>query len=304
MDELLQILQSNALESGGRTPARMLGVPADEVKRRVDDYEKQGVIRGYQAILNEDKLQLEKVTAVIEVKVTPQREGGFRHHRATHQPFSRSAGRLPRRVVRTDLLLIVEGRTLREVAAFVSERLSPLDGVLSTSTHFMLKTCLTSGRYWCTREASDERLSSLHVATYQYHGAGHPALGRPRFLRHRHDDARRHQPRYRRTRFRHAVARARIHRVRLGTRRDPLHEQPRLPRIAPRAVQKLRSKNVWCGIQSGKRNPHHGGGQRGAGSFWPFARCSIPATKFFITRPCYVSYQATILFAHGVPVAC
>ena len=76
MDELLRILQTNALESHENI-ARMLGVPAAEVSRRIADYEQSGVIRGYQAILNEDRLGLDKVTAVIEVKVTPQREGGF-----------------------------------------------------------------------------------------------------------------------------------------------------------------------------------------------------------------------------------
>ena len=76
MDELLKILQTNALESHD-TIARLLGVPSAEVTARIADYEKRGVIRGYQAILNEDELELEKVTAVIEVKVTPQREGGF-----------------------------------------------------------------------------------------------------------------------------------------------------------------------------------------------------------------------------------
>ena len=156
MDELLQILQSNALESRENI-ARMLGVPADEVKRRVDDYEKQGVIRGYQAILNEDRLQLDKVTAVIEVKVTPQREGGFDTiaQRISRFPEVQAAYLMSGSY---DLLLFVEGRTLREVAAFVSERLSPLDGVLSTSTHFMLKTYKRLG-VLMHQEASDERLS-------------------------------------------------------------------------------------------------------------------------------------------------
>ena len=76
MDELLKLIQSNALESHENL-ARMLGLAPAEVSRRITDYEKRGVIRGYQAILNEDQLELDKVTAVIEVKVTPQREGGF-----------------------------------------------------------------------------------------------------------------------------------------------------------------------------------------------------------------------------------
>ena len=156
MDELLKIQQGNALESPDNI-ARMLGIPAAEVARRIIEYEKRGVIRGYQAILNEDQLDLDKVTAVIEVKVTPQREGGF-------DTIAERIGRFPE--VRSaylmsgtyDLLLFVEGRTLREVAAFVSERLSPLEGVLSTSTHFMLKTYKRFG-VLMHQPNSDERLT-------------------------------------------------------------------------------------------------------------------------------------------------
>ena len=156
MDELLKILQTNALESRDNI-ARMLGVPAAEVSERIADYEKRGVIRGYQAILNEDQLDQDKVTAVIEVKVTPQREGGFDTiaHRVSRFPEVRSAYLMSGTY---DLLLFVEGRTLREVAAFVSERLSPLEGVLSTSTHFMLKTYKRFG-VLMHQESSDERLT-------------------------------------------------------------------------------------------------------------------------------------------------
>jgi DNA-binding Lrp family transcriptional regulator len=156
MDELLKLIQSNALESHENI-ARMLGLTPAEVSRRIADYEKRGVIRGYQAILNEDQLELDKVTAVIEVKVTPQREGGF-------DTIAERIGRFPE--VRSaylmsgtyDLLLFVEGRTLRDVAAFVSERLSPLEGVLSTSTHFMLKTYKRFG-VLMHQPGTDERLT-------------------------------------------------------------------------------------------------------------------------------------------------
>jgi DNA-binding Lrp family transcriptional regulator len=156
MEELLKILQTNALESH-ETIARMLGVPPEEVRARIAEYEKLGVIRGYQAILNEDQLELDKVTAVIEVKVTPQREGGFDTiaQRISRFPEVRSAYLMSGTY---DLLLFVEGRTLREVAAFVSERLSPLEGVLSTSTHFMLKTYKRFG-VLMHQETTDERLS-------------------------------------------------------------------------------------------------------------------------------------------------
>jgi len=138
MDELLKILQANATESHENI-ARMLNLPVAEVAKRIADYEKRGIIRGYQAILNEDLLNLDTVTAVIEVKVSPQREGGFNTvaERISRFPEVRSAYLMSGTY---DVLLFVEGRNLREVATFVSEHLSPLEGVLSTSTHFMLKT--------------------------------------------------------------------------------------------------------------------------------------------------------------------
>ena len=156
MDELLKLLQTNALESPENL-ARMLGITASEVSARIEEYEKRGVIRGYQAILNEDQLELEKVTAVIEVKVTPQREGGFDTiaQRISRFPEVSSAYLMSGTY---DLLLFIEGRTLREVASFVSERLSPLEGVLSTSTHFMLKTYKRFG-VLMQQGTPDERLS-------------------------------------------------------------------------------------------------------------------------------------------------
>jgi len=156
MDELLKILEGNALESR-EAIAKMLNTTVADVDARIAAYEKAGVIRGYQALLNEDQLDLDKVTAVIEVKVTPQREGGFNTiaERISRFPEVRSAYLMSGTY---DLLLFVEGRNLHQVASFVSERLSPLEGVISTSTHFMLKTYKRLGVLMHT-ESQDERLS-------------------------------------------------------------------------------------------------------------------------------------------------
>ena len=143
MDELLKILRQNALETPANI-ARMLDLTEAEVKSRIAGYEATGVIRGYQAVVNEDRLGVNDVHAVIEVKVTPERDGGF----------DRIAERIGRFAeVRSvylmsggyDLLLFVTGPSLREVATFVSEKLSTLDKVVSTSTHFMLKTYKEQG---------------------------------------------------------------------------------------------------------------------------------------------------------------
>jgi DNA-binding Lrp family transcriptional regulator len=156
MDELLKILQVNATESRDNI-AKMLNLPVTEVDKRIADYEKRGIIRGYQAILNDDEIDPDRVTAVIEVKVRPQREGGFNiiAERISRFPEVRSAYLMSGG---HDLLLFVEGRNLREVATFVSERLAPLDGVLSTSTHFMLKTYKRLGVLMESSQ-TEERLS-------------------------------------------------------------------------------------------------------------------------------------------------
>ncbi len=137
MDELLKILTNNALETPENI-AKLLDMSVDEVKQKIADYEKSGIIRGYQAIVNEDQLGIDLVTAVIEVKVTPEREGGFNHiaERVSKFPEVRSCYLMSGRF---DFLLFVEGKNLKEVAFFVSDKLATIDGVTSTATHFMLK---------------------------------------------------------------------------------------------------------------------------------------------------------------------
>lgn len=138
MDELLKILTRNALEKP-EDIARMLGISVEEVRQKIRDYEARGIIRGYQAIVNEDELELERVKAVIEVKVTPEREGGFDRvaRRIAQFPEVQSLYLMSGSY---DLLILLSGTDLKQVALFVSEKLATIQGVLSTSTHFLLKT--------------------------------------------------------------------------------------------------------------------------------------------------------------------
>lgn len=138
MDELLKLLKKNALESPANL-AKMLGMSEAAVKTKITEYEKAGVIRGYQAVVNHDQLDLDLVTAVIEVKVSPEREGGFNHIAERISKFNEVQS-LYLMSGAFDLLLFVSGQTLKEVAFFVSDKLATIPGVLSTSTHFMLKT--------------------------------------------------------------------------------------------------------------------------------------------------------------------
>jgi len=155
MDELLEILKKNALEKA-EDIAKMLNMSVDEVQSRIREYEDQGIICGYQAILNEDQLDLDRVTAVIEVKVTPERDGGF-DRIATRLSRFDEVQSLHLTSGSYDLLLFVSGKDLKQVALFVSEKLATLDGVLSTSTHFMLKTYKDHG-VLMEKKHEDERL--------------------------------------------------------------------------------------------------------------------------------------------------
>jgi DNA-binding Lrp family transcriptional regulator len=138
MDELLKILKSNAMESV-ENMAKMLDLSEDEVRTKIAEYERKGVIRGYQAIVNEDVLKMDRVTAVIEVRVSPEREGGFNSiaSRISKFPEVQSIYLMSGDF---DLLLFVVGHDLKEVAFFVSEKLATIHGVNGTATHFMLKT--------------------------------------------------------------------------------------------------------------------------------------------------------------------
>ena len=155
MDELLNILKTNARTSVEDIAKMIRTTPAD-VAARIAEYEKAGTIRGYRALVNDDHLPDDTVTAVIEVKVQPEREGGF-------DRIARRISGFPEVVNmhlmsgKFDLLLFVTGRNLREVASFVSERLATLDGVLSTGTHFMLKTYKQDG-VLMDGEREDDRL--------------------------------------------------------------------------------------------------------------------------------------------------
>ena len=143
MDELLKLLRQNALESPANL-ARMLGVTEAQVRERIAQYEHAGVIRGYQAIVNTDQLDLDQVRAVIEIKVSPEREGGFNRvaERVARFPEVES---LYLMAGTYDLLAVIEGRNLKDVAFFVSEKLATIEGIVSTSTHFMLKTYKDNG---------------------------------------------------------------------------------------------------------------------------------------------------------------
>lgn len=137
MTKLLQLLEEDCTLTHEQLAA-MADMTVEEVKAAVKKYEEEKVILGYQAIVDWNTTDREDVTALIEVKVIPQREEGFdRIAERIYQYDEVEALYLMSGAF--DFTVIISGRTLREVAQFVGERLAPLEDVTGTATHFILK---------------------------------------------------------------------------------------------------------------------------------------------------------------------
>ena len=143
MDSLLKLLRENAALST-EDLAGMLSLSEEDVRTQIRQAQADGAILGYQAILSDEASGVEGVQAVIEVNLTPERDGGF--------------NRLADRIAKYDevsscylmsgsydILVIVDGANLRQVASFVSEKLATIQGVTSTATHFLLKRYKENG---------------------------------------------------------------------------------------------------------------------------------------------------------------
>lgn len=137
MDEILEILEKNCRYTEEQI-AVMTGKSLQEVKEEIKKYEETNVIVGYTALVNWENTSKDNVVALIEVKVTPQRGEGFDKvaERIYKFPEVKACYLMSGSF---DLTVIIEGKSIKEVAFFVSEKLAPLESVLSTATHFVLK---------------------------------------------------------------------------------------------------------------------------------------------------------------------
>lgn len=136
--------------------AALLGESEVAVANAIADMEQENIICGYHTLINWEKTGDEKVIALIEVKVTPQREMGFDSLAERIYQYS-EVDSVYLMSGAYDFTVILEGKTLREVAQFVANKLSTLDSVLSTSTHFVLKKYKDHGTIMCDRP-EDERM--------------------------------------------------------------------------------------------------------------------------------------------------
>lgn len=137
MDKLLRILSENSTYTLSEL-ALLLGEKEEDITARIKEYEKSGIIKGYRAIINYEEVDNSGVTAYIELKVTPQKEKGFDEIAEKIMGFEEVSS-VYLMAGTYDLALIVKGDTIQEISSFVSRKLSALDGILSTATHFILK---------------------------------------------------------------------------------------------------------------------------------------------------------------------
>ena len=137
LNDILKILENDA-RTTPKQIATMTGIPRAEIAKLIKQAEKDRTILKYKTVINWEKLGEEQVWALIEVKVTPQRDVGFDAiaEHIYHSPQARTVYLVSGTY---DILVLAVGKTEHEVADFVSEKLAPIEGVQGTVTHFMLK---------------------------------------------------------------------------------------------------------------------------------------------------------------------
>ena len=152
--EILEVLRKNS-RIANEELAIMLGTDAGTIASTIKELEQSGIIIGYNTVIDWEKAETETVMAYIEVKVTPQRGEGFDKvaERIYQYPQVNACSLMSGGF---DLFVVVEGKTMKEVALFVAEKLAPIDSVLSTATHFVLKKYKDNGVIF-NRVLKDER---------------------------------------------------------------------------------------------------------------------------------------------------
>lgn len=155
MDKLIELLNENSQFTVSELSA-MLNRSEEDIKHQIEEYEKQGIIKGYKALINWDKLADSCVSAIIELKVVPKKETGFdeiaksvMHFDEVESVYLMAGG--------YDLLVMVKGKNIQEISMFVSRRLSTLDSVVSTATHFVLSRYKDGGVTLFNDEEEDKR---------------------------------------------------------------------------------------------------------------------------------------------------
>ena len=160
MEQILELLQDEA-KLTAKQLAVMLNESEEDVQKAIAQYERDGVINGYHALVNWERTVTQRATALIELRITPKKDTGFDEiaGRVMNFPEVESVYLVSGGY---DLAVTVTGKTMQDVAMFVSKRLATIDGVLSTATHFVLTKYKDGGVIFNKDyEEIDERGSNL-----------------------------------------------------------------------------------------------------------------------------------------------
>ncbi len=160
MDKLLELLNQNA-EFTIEQLAVMLGESEKDVKSQIEEYKKKGIIKGTKTLINWDKVPKSGVRAIIELKVTPKPETGFDDIAKIVMSYENVENVYLAASSRYDLIALVNGNTIQEIAEFVSKRLSTLDSVIGTATNFVLTTYKQGGKIFLDDGEEDEQRSMV-----------------------------------------------------------------------------------------------------------------------------------------------
>lgn len=157
--KILSLLEQDSRLSASKV-AVMLGIDEDAAAAAIKELEDENIILGYKALINWELTDREMTVANIELKLTPQRGGGFDTvaERIYKFPQVKSVTLMSGAY---DLLVTVEGKSLKDVAMFVSERLAPMESVVSTATHFELKTYKKDGIIFTEKEKDNREVISI-----------------------------------------------------------------------------------------------------------------------------------------------
>ena len=159
MIEILKLLEDDSTLTNAQI-ATMLDQSEDAVTAAIADYEEQGVILGYKAKVDWEKTERETVTALIDVKVTPQRNEGFNRIAERIYQYDEVES-LYLMSGSYDFSILITGRTFKDVALFVAEKLAPLESITSTATHFLLRKYKENNVVFPQPDEGQERVSVL-----------------------------------------------------------------------------------------------------------------------------------------------
>ena len=157
MEEILEVLEKNS-RYADQEIAVMTGKTVEEVREAIRDYEERSIIAGYTTLINWENTGRETVTALIEVQITPQRGVGFDKVAERIYKFPQVKACYLMSSGGFDLTVIVEGKTMKEVAMFVSDKLSIQEYVTGTATHFVLKKYKDHGTIFREKKTDDREM--------------------------------------------------------------------------------------------------------------------------------------------------